>query len=183
MPLPRKSSKHSQQPLSTRSPIASSLAPADGVPEEKGKAGVAASPAIPSSKPSFLKDDRAYEHERQRLKKAADFVKMRTKKARQGAGLSTTKGHARSLSSSLTEKGTRLNEDEEDPERDNIDGQALSDSMKENLGFVAVTMDQPSRHEVKLADLIRVGKPRKPKGTLFCFFVTPRTDWNIERCQ
>jgi hypothetical protein len=167
MPFPRKSSKHSQQPLSTGSPTASTLAPAEGVSQGKGKAGAATSPNIPSSQPSFNKDARASEHERQRLRRAADFVKLRTKKAQQSAGLSSTKGHARSLSSSLTEKGTRLKEEEETFERDDPEGQALSDSLKENFGFVTVAMDPPSRYEVKLADLIRVGKPRKLKGTPF----------------
>lgn len=163
MPLPRQSSKYSKKTLSSN---ASSLTQTDNVPEEIGKAGVAASPLTPSSKPTFHKADRAYEHERQRLKKAADFVKMRTKKAHHGTALSSSKGHARNSSSSLTESGTRLGE-KEDYEQDDIDGQVLSDSWKENIGFVAVAIEQPSRYEVKLADLLRVGKkPRKSKGTL-----------------
>ncbi|EKM84283.1 hypothetical protein AGABI1DRAFT_89015 [Agaricus bisporus var. burnettii JB137-S8] len=161
MPLPRQSSKYSKKTLSSN---ASSLTQTDSVPEENGKAGVAASPLTPSSKPTFHKADRAYEHERQRLKKAADFVKMRTKKAHHGTTLSSSKGHARNSSSSLTESGTRLGE-KEDYEQDDIDGQVLSDSWKENIGFVAVAIEQPSRYEVKLADLLRVGKkPRKSKG-------------------
>lgn len=168
MPLPRKSFKDTQA-LSKEAK--SSTAPLDAQPtnvlSEVEKARLTTSPTIPSSK--LPKDARAYEHERQRLRKAADFVKMRARKAQQGAGWAGTKAHhrtgsGRSYSGSTTpsEKGGRLRE--EDAEEDEGEGLVLSDSWKENLGVTTVAADQP-RYEVKLADLIRPGKPRKPKGS------------------
>jgi len=134
---------------------------------ENGKTQPTASPTLP--KP--LKDTRAYDHERQRLKKAADFVKMRARKAQQGAGCDGGKSHHHRTgsgkdsvegSAQLSEKGGRLQE--EDLEYDELgEGLVLSNSRKENMGIVTIMADQP-RYEVKLADLIRPGKPRKPKG-------------------
>ncbi|KAF9444760.1 hypothetical protein P691DRAFT_806666 [Macrolepiota fuliginosa MF-IS2] len=178
MPFPRKS-YHDRQ-ASPKEVKSSATAPLDAQATTATaldeKAGLALSPIIPSSK--IPKDTRAYEHERQRLRKAADFVKMRARKAQQGTGwVGNAKAHQRTASGKSSaggglgavpsEKG-RLFSDEE-TELDEGEGLVLSDSWKENLGIVT----EQSRYEVKLADLVRPGKPRKPKGGDGDFEVVP----------
>lgn len=159
MPLSRKSYRDSKtsSKTTTTSPV---TAPVD----ENGNARLTASPTLPLSKSNLEKDARTYEHERQRLRKAADFVKMRARKA-QGAGWAGNKAHPGSPSVGNTapsEKGRRLREEEGDD--DDIEGLVLSDSWKENMGVMSPVAEPPSRYEVRLADLIQSGKPRKPKG-------------------
>ncbi|KXN85760.1 hypothetical protein AN958_10943 [Leucoagaricus sp. SymC.cos] len=160
MPLPRKSYKETQAKLAKSSQAVAVSTPVTNTVDENGNPRSTTSPTLPPpGKVSVQKDVRAYEHERQRLKKAADFVKMRARKAQQGAD----KAHQRSASvgsAAASEKGGRLRE-EDDVEDD---GElVLSDSWKENLGGVPVVAEPP-RYEFRLADLIRSGKPRKPKG-------------------
>lgn len=163
MPFPRKSFKDTQASFKAKSSTASLGTHVSNVENEKAQS------AAPPAPPKLHKDARAYDHERQRLKKAADFVKMRARKAQQGAGGTGGKTHSRTGSlkdfvqgAQLSGKGARLQE--EDLEYDEVgEGLVLSHSRKENVGIVSTLADQ-ERYEVKLADLIRPGKPRKPKG-------------------
>ncbi|KAJ3576101.1 hypothetical protein NP233_g654 [Leucocoprinus birnbaumii] len=162
MPLPRKSYKDTKAVLAKSNATSPVTTPVD----ENGKAQPTASPTLPPPKSNLGKDARAYEHERQRLKKAADFVKMRARKA-QGAGWAGNKPHQRTASTGSaapSEKGRRLAE--EDEMDDEVEGLVLSDSWKENMGVVPLVaeVEPPSRYEVRLADLIQAGKLRKPKG-------------------
>jgi len=116
--------------------------------------------AASSPAPPTLKDLRSFEHDRQRVKKAADLVKMRARKG-QGRWSSLAKGelynssrkNAAPLSS---EKEKRLRADEVD---------ALEGSLAESRGDVdglvpSRNVSQPS--EVKLSDLVTFrNKPRK----------------------
>jgi len=164
MPFPRKSFKDTQALFKAKSSTASLDAHVSNVENEKTQS------TAPPAPPKLHKDARAYDHERQRLKKAADFVKMRARKAQQGAGGPGGKAHHRTGSgkdsmegAQLSEKGARLQE-QEDIEYDEVgEGLVLSNSRKENVGIVTAMTDQ-ARYEVKLADLIRPGKQRKPKG-------------------
>jgi len=112
----------------------------------------ATSPTLPS-----IKDMRAFEHDRQRVKKAADLVKMRARKE-QGRWATLAKGglynSSRKITGSLaSEKGKRL--DAEDV--DGLDG-SLADSGCDVDGVAF----SPQPSEVKLSDLVAFrSKPRK----------------------
>lgn len=135
--------------------------------DETGGTRLTALPTLSAQRNTLGKDARAYEHERQRLKKAADFVKMRSRKAR-GTEWSGNRAYQRSASVASTtpsEKGRRLQE--EDSEDGDVEGPVLLDSRPENMGVVPLMAEpspRPPRYEVRLADFIRAGKPRKPKG-------------------
>ncbi|KAJ7863092.1 hypothetical protein B0H14DRAFT_2739272 [Mycena olivaceomarginata] len=110
-------------------------------------------PALPS-----LKDVRAFEHDRQRVKKAADLVKMRARKG-QSRWAALAKGELynsskKTVAPVLSEKQKRLRAEEVDA----FDG-ALADSGCDADGVASCDASQPS--EVKLADLITFRKPRK----------------------
>ncbi|KAJ7761489.1 hypothetical protein DFH07DRAFT_705715, partial [Mycena maculata] len=114
----------------------------------------ASSPALPS-----LKDVRAFEHDRQRVKKAADLVKMRVRKG-QGRWATLAKGELynssrKNVAPLASEKEKRLRADEVDT----FDG-ALVESRGDLDGVPSREVPQPS--EVKLSDLVTVRhKPRK----------------------
>ncbi|KAJ7109749.1 hypothetical protein C8R43DRAFT_962459 [Mycena crocata] len=115
------------------------------------------SPILPS-----LKDLRAFEHDRQRVKKAADLVKMRARKG-QGRWASLAKGEMYSSSRRITvsmspQKEKRLRAEEVDT----LDG-LLADSRCDLDGVASRAPSQPS--EVKLSDLVTFRKPRKGLGT------------------
>lgn len=162
MPLPRKLYKTLSQcsVSSLNPPVTTSV-------DENGRAWLATLPALPSQRNTFGKDARAYEYERQRIKKAADFVKMRSRKAR-GAEWTGNKAHQSSASvanATLSEKGRQLQEGED--ENDDLEGLVLFDNRQENTGvmpFMTEPSPHPPRYEVRLADFVRMGKPRKPKG-------------------
>lgn len=106
---------------------------------------------------SSIKDLRAFEHDRQRAKKAADLVKMRARKG-QGRWGSLAKGglynsSKKSATPVFSEKHGRLGTDEA------FDG-LLADSC--DLGTVAsrdvFKLAQP---EVRLSDLVTFRKPSK----------------------
>ncbi|KAJ6477418.1 hypothetical protein C8R47DRAFT_1219958 [Mycena vitilis] len=110
-------------------------------------------PALPS-----LKDVRAFEHDRQRVKKAADLVKMRARKS-QGRWAALAKGELYNSSRKspppvVSEKQKRLRAEEVDT----LDG-SLTESRCDADAVASCDASQPS--EVKLADLISFRKPRK----------------------
>jgi hypothetical protein len=118
------------------------------------------SPALPS-----LKDLRAFEHDRQRVKKAADLVKMRARKG-QGRWAALVKGELYNSSRKSTapvasEKQKRLRAEEMDA----LEG-PLADSGRDVDGVAFSDASPPS--EVKLADLITFRKPRKGLGMCIC---------------
>ncbi|KAF7365198.1 hypothetical protein MVEN_00391400 [Mycena venus] len=117
-------------------------------------------PTLPS-----LKDVRAFEHDRQRVKKAADLVKMRARKG-QGRWSALAKGELynssrKSVAPVLSEKQRRLRAEEVDT----LEG-PLADNGCDVDGVTSCNPSQPS--EVKLADLITFRKPRKAVGVYFC---------------
>jgi len=112
--------------------------------------------SLSASSPSLSspKDLRAYEHDRQRVKKAADLVKMR---ARKGQGW-TSKLHDSKKDSGAglpSEKGKRLT----DEEVDSLEGVIALGDSRGDLRDEVVSSDL--RSEVKLADLVTSRKPRK----------------------
>jgi hypothetical protein len=120
------------------------------------------------------KDSRTHEHEQQRLKKAADFVKARERKSRQGSGWvkndkqahrqpesRKSSGGAMVTASSEKDKRQWILEDTGD---DDFEGVVLSDNDSNGMDSSGMLVPEHPRYEVKLADLIKVGKPRKPKG-------------------
>ncbi|KAJ7250852.1 hypothetical protein B0H12DRAFT_656654 [Mycena haematopus] len=122
-------------------------------------------PALPS-----LKDLRAFEHDRQRVKKAEDIVKMKARKG-QGRWAALAKGELynssrKTVTPVLSEKQKRLRADEVDA----LDG-SLADSGREVDEISSCDVSQPS--EVKLVDLITFRKPRK--GLDGEFVLVPRT--------
>lgn len=169
MPFSRKLYKTLSQ-CSASSPVTTSV-------DENGRAWLATLPTLPTQRSTFGKDTRAYEYERQRIKKAADFVKMRSRKAR-GAEWTGNKGHQSSASvasATLSGKGRQLQEEED--ENDDLEGLVLFDSRQENTGvtpFMTEPSPHPPRYEVRLADFVRMGKPRKPKGECYGYGVPRR---------
>ncbi|KAJ6585006.1 hypothetical protein B0H19DRAFT_1059314 [Mycena capillaripes] len=110
-------------------------------------------PSLPSPK-----DLRAFELDRQRVKKAADLVKMRARKG-QGRWAALAKGELynssrKSPAPVSSEKEKRLRAEEVDA----LDG-SLADSGFDVDGVSSCNVSPPS--EVKLADLITFRKPRK----------------------
>ncbi|KAJ7675804.1 hypothetical protein DFH06DRAFT_939481, partial [Mycena polygramma] len=119
-------------------------------------------PTLPS-----LKDVRAFEHDRQRVKKAADLVKMRARKS-QGRWAALAKGELYNSSRKSTppvvsEKQKRLRAEEVDT----LDG-SLAESRCDADAVASCDASQPT--EVKLADLITFRKPRKGLGTFVVAF-------------
>jgi len=98
---------------------------------------------------SFSKDARAYEHDRQRVKKAAELVKMRMRKSQSKA----SKLHM--LTTVPSEKTKRLNREDVD-----IPDLPLPTESKHLAHWVEPRLTE-IRNEVKLADLIVSRKPRK----------------------
>ncbi|KAK0478590.1 hypothetical protein EDD18DRAFT_1295979 [Armillaria luteobubalina] len=113
-----------------------------------------ASAVLSSSFPSLptIKDQRAYEHNRQRVKKAADVAKMRQKK-REGSPLFKLD---RGLAS---EKSRRLRADDVDP----LDGVFVESAHRDEAG-----PPKSRKPEVKLSDLL-VRKQDRKKGTWLSF--------------
>ncbi|KAK7464313.1 hypothetical protein VKT23_006481 [Stygiomarasmius scandens] len=108
-----------------------------------------------------LKDQRAFEHDRQRSKKAADLAKA---KARKGQWSLLTYDSKRAFSRSPTrtpEKSKRFKPEEVE---------ALETATTGNVrGDVTARRDRPTstgdtKSEVKLADLISSGSVRKPRA-------------------
>lgn len=144
---------------SIASPLPSATTPKTKVNAVADKDALLAvsTPALPS-----LKDVRAFEHDRQRVKKAADLVKMRARKG-QSRWAALAKGELynsskKTVAPVLSEKQKRLRAEEVDA----LDG-ALADSGCDADGVASCDASQPS--EVKLADLITFRKPRKGLGT------------------
>ncbi|KAJ7366890.1 hypothetical protein DFH08DRAFT_178795 [Mycena albidolilacea] len=140
---------------STASPLPSAQTPDTKVNAVADKDALLAvsTPALPS-----LKDVRAFEHDRQRVKKAADLVKMKARKG-QSRWAALAKGELynsskKTVAPVLSEKQRRLRAEEVDT----LDG-ALADSGCDADGVASCDASQPS--EVKLADLITFRKPRK----------------------
>jgi len=106
---------------------------------------------------SSVKDVRAFEHDRQRVKKAADLVKMRARKS-QGRWASLAKGELynssrKNTSPSESEKQKRLRAEEVE---------ALDGSLADSCDFsVVAPRDASQPSEVKLSDLVTFRKPRK----------------------
>ncbi|KAJ7505304.1 hypothetical protein B0H11DRAFT_1677529, partial [Mycena galericulata] len=117
----------------------------------------ASSPTLPS-----LKDLRAFEHDRQRVKKAADLVKMRARKG-QGRWSSLAKGELYHSSRKNTtplssQKEKRLRADEVD-----VLDMSLPEGRGDLDGVPSRDVSQPS--EVRLSDLVTFrSKPRKGPG-------------------
>jgi len=109
-------------------------------------------PRLPS-----LKDQLSFEHDRQRVKKAADLVKMRARKGRGSwANGETLVSSRKDAAAPTSQKQKRLRAEEVDP----LDG-VLTDTGCE-VDVVATrtpTLAQPT--EVRLADLVTIRKPRK----------------------
>ncbi|KAG7451837.1 uncharacterized protein BT62DRAFT_267413 [Guyanagaster necrorhizus] len=93
------------------------------------------SPSFPSLR--TIKDQRAYEHNRQRVKKAADVFKMRQKKKSGPPPPKLDRGTA-------SEKDRRLRADDVDP----LDGILVESARRDD------TPPLPRSSEVKLSDLI-----------------------------
>ncbi|KAK0501138.1 hypothetical protein EDD18DRAFT_1348626 [Armillaria luteobubalina] len=106
-----------------------------------------ASAVLSSSFPSLpaIKDQRAYEHNRQRVKKAADVVKMRQKK-REGSPLFKLD---RGLAS---EKSRRLRADDVDP----LDGVFVESAHRDEA-----SPPKSRKPEVRLSDLLVRKQDRK----------------------
>lgn len=114
------------------------------------------------------KDVRAFEHDRQRTKKAADVLKMKQRKqsARQGGwtrSIYTAKGHVNGGFPSEKDKHLRIEEVE------SFDG--LADSQGEYTEVERRHHSGPGlpAREVKLSDLLTSRKPRKVKGATSLF--------------
>ncbi len=107
-----------------------------------------ASSALASSFPSLptIKDQRAYEHNRQRVKKAADVAKMRQKKRSGSPLFKLDRGIA-------SEKYRRLRADDVDP----LDGVLVEIAHRDEAPPL------PKASEVKLSDLL-VRKQDRKKG-------------------
>ncbi|KAK0234205.1 hypothetical protein IW262DRAFT_1452740 [Armillaria fumosa] len=106
-----------------------------------------ASAALSSSFPSLptIKDQRAYEHNRQRVKKAADVAKMRQKKRSGSPLFKVDRGLA-------SEKSRRLRADDVDP----LDGVFVESTHRDEAGPPA-----SRKPEVKLSDLLVWKQDRK----------------------
>ncbi|KAJ7134643.1 hypothetical protein C8R44DRAFT_870252 [Mycena epipterygia] len=146
----------SSTPTSTVSPSSPAVTPDNKVNAAADKDILlsASSPTLPS-----LKDLRAFEHDRQRVKKAADLVKMRARKG-QGRWASLAKGELynsarKSTPPPLSEKQKRLRAEEVDA----LEGSLAADSGYDLDGVASRVTSQPS--EVKLSDLVTFRKPRK----------------------
>ncbi|KAJ7044148.1 hypothetical protein C8F04DRAFT_1250749 [Mycena alexandri] len=108
--------------------------------------------------PLSPKDVRAFEHDRQRVKKAADLVKMRARKG-QSRWAALAKGELYTSSRKITpppvsEKQKRLRADDVDA----LDG-LLGDNGTDVDGVASCDASPPS--EMKLSDLVTFRKPRK----------------------
>ncbi|KAK0432534.1 hypothetical protein EV421DRAFT_1848857 [Armillaria borealis] len=105
-----------------------------------------ASSALSSSFPSLptIKDQRAYEHNRQRVKKAADVAKMRQKKRSGSPLFKLDRGIA-------SEKYRRLRADDVDP----LDGVLVESAHRDEVPPL------PKASEVKLSDLLVRKQDRK----------------------
>ncbi|KAK0185203.1 hypothetical protein F5146DRAFT_1071880 [Armillaria mellea] len=106
-----------------------------------------ATPALSSSFPSLptIKDQRAYEHNRQRVKKAADVAKMRQKKRSGSPLFKLDRGIA-------SEKCRRLRADDVDP----LDGVLVESAHRDEA-----PLPSPKKPEVKLLDLLVRKQDRK----------------------
>ncbi|KAJ6559174.1 hypothetical protein DFH09DRAFT_860206, partial [Mycena vulgaris] len=119
---------------------------------------------------SSVKDLRAFEHDRQRVKKAADLVKMRARKG-QGRWASLAKGELynssrKSMTPVFSEKQKRLRAEEVD---------ALDGSLADSCDLEGVASRDPALpSEVKLSDLVTFRKPRKALGTLLVLLSWPQ---------
>ncbi|KAK7048380.1 hypothetical protein R3P38DRAFT_2868981 [Favolaschia claudopus] len=123
---------------------------------DKDASLVVSTPSLPSPK-----DVRAFEHDRQRVKKAADWVKTKERKE-QGRWATLAKGEfynssRRNSTPAISEKQKRLSAEEVDP----LDA-PLADSGRDTVGVASYRATQPS--EVKLGDLITFRKPRKARA-------------------
>jgi hypothetical protein len=146
------------QPLSKSKSDSSKILDSQSPAEIVKDSLLASSPSLSSPK-----DLRAYEHDRQRVKKAADLVKMR---ARKGQGW-TSKLHDSKKDSGAglpSEKGKRLT----DEEVDSLEGVIALGDSRGDLRDEVVSSDL--RSEVKLADLVTSRKSRKGQGMHFSFF-------------
>ncbi|KAJ7069711.1 hypothetical protein C8F01DRAFT_1245898 [Mycena amicta] len=142
-------------PSTNVSTVLPAAATPDKVAADKDARLVASVPGSPS-----LKDQRAYEHDRQRVMKAADLVKMRARKGQRGwAALAKGELYISSRKNAFqpgSEKTKLLL-----PEDLVLEDEIAYDAAKvASLGGVAPTSAQPV--EVKLGDLVTtVRKPRK----------------------
>lgn len=112
------------------------------------------------SSPAMLldaKDRRTYEHIRQRVKKAADTVKMRAQKTKRSNSPRRLRFNARRQGGAV-----RLDEDD-------VFDAVLIDSV--NRGDAHTQLPPSSRIDVKLSDLIMTRLPHKRNGT--CFPIIP----------
>jgi hypothetical protein len=110
-----------------------------------------ASSALASSFPSLptIKDQRAYEHNRQRVKKAADVAKMRQKKRSGSPLFKLDRGIA-------SEKYRRLRADDVDP----LDGVLVESAQNRDEAGPPL----PKASEVKLSDLLVRKQDRKKEA-------------------
>ncbi|KAJ7459875.1 hypothetical protein FB451DRAFT_1271816 [Mycena latifolia] len=150
------------------STISSTVSPSSPAvtPDTKVAAAADKDTLLAASSPTLasVKDLRAFEHDRQRVKKAADLVKMRARKG-QGRWGSLAKGELYNSSRKSAaplfsqKKQERLGADEVSA----LDG-SLADSCEFD-GVASRDASKPSESEVKLSDLLTFGKPRKGLGT------------------
>lgn len=107
-----------------------------------------------------VKDQRAYERERQRVKKAEDVVKMRERKRSKWAKLFDPSRAGQAATSVPSEKDICLRAEEVDT----LDGVLIESSP---VARERVAPSSDSKVEVKLTDLISSSKPRKRQGVYF----------------
>lgn len=126
---------------------------------EKSRQG-AVSPIL-----SFSKDVRAYEHDRQRVKKAAELVKMRMRKSQSRA----PRLHIFRKDDTVPSENVRR------LKREDVDILDVPlPTERKHLDHWAEPRLAEIRNEVKLVDLVVPRKPRKAIGTLVSPLSLPR---------
>ncbi|KAJ7644152.1 hypothetical protein FB45DRAFT_289682 [Roridomyces roridus] len=158
---------------STLSPTVPSSSPAASTPINKDNAAADKDALLATSTPASptLKDVRAFEHERQRMKKAADLVKMRARKGRWTSSLPKGELYNSSRKSTVplfSEKEKLLRADDVDP----LDGSLVTDTRTELDGVP--TRNVSNAPEVKLSDLVAFPtRTKSRKGLDGDFVVIP----------
>ncbi|KAF7298943.1 hypothetical protein MIND_00842400 [Mycena indigotica] len=154
---------------STTTPLAAPVAASTPVVADKDARSVVTVSAAPS-----VKDQRAYEHDRQRVKKAADLVKMRALKGQRGwAALAKGDTYTSSRKNAFqpgSEKTKLLRPEEVDL----LEDEPVYHAAKV-ASFGGITPDPTQPIQLKLGDLMTTfRKPRKATASDFVV-IPPRS--------